>query len=36
MMSLADGSVRPITQSIDQLLFRNLTILADGNVASLD
>jgi len=36
MMSLADGSVRPVAQSIDQLLFRNLTILADGNVASLD
>jgi prepilin-type N-terminal cleavage/methylation domain-containing protein len=36
MMSMADGSVRPITQSIEQLLFRNLTIMADGNVANLD
>lgn len=36
MTSLADGSVRPITQSIEQSLFRNLTIMADGNVAGLD
>jgi prepilin-type N-terminal cleavage/methylation domain-containing protein len=36
MMSLADGSVRPITQTIEPLLFRNLTIMADGNVATLD
>jgi prepilin-type N-terminal cleavage/methylation domain-containing protein len=36
MMSLADGSVRPITQTIEQSLFRNLTIMADGNVATLD
>lgn len=36
MMSLADGSVRPITPSIEQSLFRNLTIMADGNVATLD
>ncbi len=36
MMSLADGSVRPIAQSIEQSLFRNLTIMADGNVATLE
>lgn len=36
MMSLADGSVRPIMQSIDQTLFRQLTIMADGSIASLD
>jgi prepilin-type N-terminal cleavage/methylation domain-containing protein len=36
MMSLADGSVRPVAESIEQSLFRNLTIMADGNVAALD
>jgi prepilin-type N-terminal cleavage/methylation domain-containing protein len=35
MMSLADGSVRPIESTIDSTLFRNLTIIADGNVASI-
>lgn len=36
MMSLADGSVRPIEPSIDQTLFRNLTSIADGNATNIE
>jgi prepilin-type N-terminal cleavage/methylation domain-containing protein len=36
MMSLADGSVRSVSQSIDATLFQKLTIMADGSVASLE
>jgi len=36
MISLADGSVRTITPSMDYPLFQNLSMMADGAVATLD
>lgn len=36
MMGLADGAVRNISVSLDGTLFQNLTMIAEGNIASLD
>jgi prepilin-type N-terminal cleavage/methylation domain-containing protein len=36
MMGLADGAVRNISDRIDLALFQNLTMIADGSVATLE